>query len=135
VGVEDILYQAVDVLAPCAMGAVLNQQVIPRIRAGIVAGAANNQLATINDGADLQGRGILYCPDFLINAGGIIDVHHQRMGSANVVKQEHILRISESLAEVLRRAAEAQVQTHLIAEALAMERLRSKLSETTTLAA
>jgi leucine dehydrogenase len=135
VAVEDILYQAVDVLAPCAMGAVLNQQTIPRIRAGIVAGAANNQLATIDDGADLQGRGILYCPDFLINAGGIIDVYHQRMGSADRVKQEHILGIRKSLAEVLRRAAETQGQTHLIAEALAMEQLRTHLSATTNLAA
>jgi len=123
VEVKDILSMEVDILAPCAMGAVFNEQSIPNIRAGIIAGAANNQLASIDDGANLEGRGILYCPDFLINAGGIIDVHHQRTGSSDSVKREHIERIEITLAEVLRRADEKHGQTQLIAEGLAEEYL------------
>ncbi len=122
---EDIVSQPVDVFAPCALGSVINEQSIPMLRAGIVAGAANNQLATEESGAHLQDRGILYCPDFLINAGGIIDVYHQRLGSADVEKRRHIRRIEETLATVLARADESHCQTNRIAEQLAEEILRA----------
>ena len=125
VDVDDILSIEADVLAPCAMGAVLNARSIPAIRAGIIAGAANNQLATDEDGASLQDRGILYCPDFLINAGGIVDVHHQRIGSPEAQKRAHIQRIEATLSEVLRRADECHLQTQEIAEQLAEEILAS----------
>ena len=119
--VEEILSTEVDVLAPCAMGAVLNVQTIDQLRAGIVAGAANNQLAGEEDGDALAERGILYCPDFLINAGGIIDVHHQRKGSPETIVAEHIARIEETLLEVLRRADSTQLATFRVAEQLAEE--------------
>jgi len=124
VSTDDVLSLEVDVLAPCAMGAVLNSRSIPTLRAGIIAGAANNQLATDEDGNSLQDRGILYCPDFLINAGGIVDVYHQRIGSADAVKRSHIQRIEATLGEVLRRADECHLQTRVIAEQLAEEILR-----------
>jgi len=113
-----------DVFAPCAMGAVLNSKSIDQLCAGIVAGAANNQLATPDDGESLQARGILYCPDFLINAGGIIDVYHQRLCSPEAEKLAHIRRIEDNLAEVLRGADESRRQTHAIAEELAEDVLR-----------
>lgn len=121
---DAIIGQAVDVFSPCAMGAVLNHQSIACLRAGIVAGAANNQLAGVADGAGLKDRGILYCPDFLINAGGIIDVYHQRLGSTDADKRAHIQRIESTLTAVLQRADETHVQTHLIAEQLAESILR-----------
>jgi leucine dehydrogenase len=121
---DAILACEVDVFAPCAMGAVLNEQSIPALRAGIVAGAANNQLATENDGVQLQDRGILYCPDFLINAGGIIDVHHQRVGSTDAVKREHIMRIEQTLSKVLCGADETRRHTNDIAEELARNIIR-----------
>ncbi len=135
VAVEDVLGLEVDVLAPCAMGAVLNSQSIPAIRAGIIAGAANNQLASDDDGSSLQDRGILYCPDFLINAGGIVDVHHQRIGSTEAAKRGHIQRIEATLSEVLRRADECHLQTRVIAEQLAEEILREAPVKTAHLAA
>ena len=77
---SDILSQNVDVLAPCALGAVLNSKSIPRIRAKAIAGAANNQLATDQDGYELSERGILYAPDYVINAGGIISIAREYLG-------------------------------------------------------
>ena len=121
---DSIISWEADVFAPCAMGAILNRESIGQLRAGIVAGAANNQLATPADGDSLKERGILYCPDFLINAGGIIDVHHQRLGSAEAEKREHIRRIETNLAEVLRRADESHRQTNAIAEEMAEDILR-----------
>ncbi|HKK22142.1 MAG TPA: Glu/Leu/Phe/Val dehydrogenase dimerization domain-containing protein [Pseudohaliea sp.] len=120
---SEILGLEVDVVSPCALGAVLHSGSVPRLRAGIVAGAANNQLATHEDGARLMDRGILYCPDFLINAGGIIDVYHQRLGSDAATTREHVARIEATLGEVLKRADAGHRQTQDIAEDLAREML------------
>ena len=76
------------------------------------------------DGASLQDRGILYCPDFLINAGGIIDVYHQRTASTEAAKQAHIHTIEATLLQVLERADTSHRHTNQIAEQLAMDMLR-----------
>jgi leucine dehydrogenase len=80
VGAEDVFDLDVDVFAPCALGAVLNSESIPRLRARIVAGAANNQLEQRMHGEMLMREGILYAPDYVINAGGVIDVAFERTG-------------------------------------------------------
>jgi leucine dehydrogenase len=121
VGVDEILTQDVDVFAPCALGGVLNAASIATLRAGIVAGAANNQLAGDDDAALLMDRGILYCPDFLINAGGIIDVHYQRSGADRSHLAAHLDAIGERLQEVLRRADAGHRPTQRVAEDLARE--------------
>lgn len=78
---EGILEVECDVLAPCALGAILNEGTIPRLRCRVVAGAANNQLADeARDGAALAARGILYAPDFVVNAGGLINVYSELTG-------------------------------------------------------
>jgi leucine dehydrogenase len=120
---DEILALDVDVLAPCALGGVLNSQSVACVRAGVIAGAANNQLATEEDGARLQDRGILYCPDFLINAGGIIDVHYQRSGGDRARLKPHIAAIGDRLQTVLERADRLQQPTQKIAEGLARELL------------
>lgn len=74
VSVDQILEQDVDVVAPCAIGAVVNVESIPGLRCRVVAGAANNQLAESAEAARLAERGIVYAPDFMINAGGVINV-------------------------------------------------------------
>lgn len=68
-----------DIFAPCALGGILNSQTIPRLRCRAVAGAANNQLLTEQDGTALSRLGILYAPDFVINAGGLINVTEETM--------------------------------------------------------
>lgn len=120
-GLDEILSADVDVLAPCALGGALNAQTIPSLRAGIVAGAANNQLHSRADGARLVDRGILYCPDFLINAGGIIDVYYQRSGLDRAALPGHIDSIALRLGEVLSRADRCHRPTGEIAEELAEE--------------
>ncbi|MFZ9396771.1 MAG: NAD(P)-binding domain-containing protein, partial [Erythrobacter sp.] len=74
VGSEAILAVEADIVSPCALGAILTEQSVATLRARAVAGGANNQLATGREGAMLQDRGILYAPDYVINAGGIITV-------------------------------------------------------------
>ncbi len=123
VSTDDILTLETDVVAPCAMGAVLNDETVDGLRAGIVAGAANNQLADERQADHLWDRGILYCPDFLINAGGIIDVYHQRIGSDRAVMREHVDRIESNLQEILFRSDRARRSPHLVAEELAEEYL------------
>ena len=71
---EDILAEQCDVLAPCAMGGIINPETIPQLRCRAIAGCANNQLLTDQDADELKRRGILYAPDFVINAGGLINV-------------------------------------------------------------
>jgi len=119
----DILALAADVLAPCAMGAVLTRQSIDALRVAIVAGSANNQLADELQAERLWNRGILYCPDFLINAGGIIDVYHQRLGSDRAALRGHLRRIETNLREILYRSERAGRSPHLVAEELAEEYL------------
>ncbi|MCH7345928.1 amino acid dehydrogenase [Pelomonas sp. CA6] len=104
VGVNEILAVQADVLAPCALGAVLNGSSIPAIQAKLIAGAANNQLATVADGDALQARGITYLPDYLVNAGGIISVarEYRNEGEESQVMAE-VGQIRGRVAELLER--------------------------------
>ena len=104
VGVNEILSVQADVLAPCALGAVLNAQSIPAIQAKLIAGAANNQLATVADGDALQARGITYLPDYLVNAGGIVSVAREfrNEGEESKVMAE-VSEIRGRVAELLER--------------------------------
>lgn len=116
----EILFADVDVLAPCALGNVLNSETIPRIKAKVIAGAANNQLSTDADGDRLVERGILYAPDYVINAGGIISVNHEyfEKGSEEALRAD-VARIPERLDEIFREAAETGKATNRIADELA----------------
>ena len=77
---DTILFEAVDIVAPCALGAVLTSDSVARIQAPFVVGAANNQLATDEVGVELQRRGIVYAPDYVVNAGGIISAALEYQG-------------------------------------------------------
>lgn len=123
---EEILYLPVDVVAPCAMGAVLNDESIGRLQAGIVAGAANNQLASPIHDEGLWKRGVLYAPDFVINAGGIIDVYYERRGPDPDAVREHVGGIAHTLEEIFQRSARDGLPTGQIADQLAEERFRHK---------
>ena len=89
----------------------------------IVAGAANNQLAEARHGDDLMQRGILYAPDYAINAGGLINVAQEVSGYDEAVSRERTLRIYETIYEIAQRASEGMAPTYRIADALVEERL------------
>ncbi len=118
----EIIDLEVDVFAPCALGAVINDQSLERLRAAVVAGAANNQLAEERHGQALLERGILYAPDFAINAGGIIDVCYERIGHDAARVQAHIERSAATLQEIFNRADRDGVSTAVVANQLAEER-------------
>jgi leucine dehydrogenase len=121
---EELLAQPVDVLSPCALGAVLNARSIPRLRVRIVAGAANNQLAQEQDGDALKAAGILYAPDYVINAGGIISVSHEyRGGGTEQQVIADIQGIPARLTEIFERARRENRTTNEVADEMARERL------------
>ena len=121
---EAIYAAEVDVFAPCAMGAVLNDETIPQLRASIVAGAANNQLAEVRHGSELMRRGILYAPDYVINAGGIIDIYHERIGFDRAALLPHLEGIHDTLLEIFERADKEARPTGEVADAIAEERFK-----------
>jgi len=122
---ERIFELDVDVLAPCALGAVINDRTLPRLHAKVIAGAANNQLAEDRHGRELMERGILYTPDYVINAGGIIDVAYERGGHYDRdAAVAHIERIAETLHEIFERADRERLPTSIVADHIAEERFR-----------
>ena len=114
----------VDVLAPCALGATLNDETIPSIKASVIAGAANNQLARAEHGIALKERGILYAPDFAINAGGIIDIFYERTGYVPEKVLAHINQIADTLNIIFQRSDELGLPTGQVANQLAEERFK-----------
>lgn len=119
---NEILSLDVDVIAPCALGAVLNDESIPLIKAKVIAGASNNQLASQRHDLMLRERGILYAPDYVLNAGGIIDIFYERIGHEHTKVRAHIETIADTLTEIFRRADEQDRPTGEIANELAEER-------------
>lgn len=126
VGVDDIYDAKADVFAPCALGAVLNDQTIPRLEAAIVAGSSNNQLARAYHGETLMRRGVLYAPDYAINAGGIINIAHENRMTGQYDEAgatAAVDRIGETLDEIFARAEAEARPTSEIADQMAEERL------------
>ncbi|WP_109260783.1 Leu/Phe/Val dehydrogenase [Hyphobacterium indicum] len=122
---KDAIYdQEVDVFAPCALGSVINPETIDRLKVKIVAGAANNQLATRDMGAALQKRRILYAPDYVINAGGIINVMGEIRGDFDPqwVKGK-LAGLEATLGEILDRAENEGRPSNDIADEMARARL------------
>jgi leucine dehydrogenase len=126
VDVDAILGVEAEVLTPCALGGVINDDTLPRLAVKIVAGAANNQLLEPRHGAALHARGILYAPDYVINAGGLINIAEElrSTGYDRARALARVQTIGETLAEVFARAERANVPTSEIADRLAEERAR-----------
>jgi leucine dehydrogenase len=123
VGTDEILSQPCDILSPNALGAIINRDTIPHIKAKIVAGAANNQLATDEDGFELVRRGIVYAPDYAINAGGLINIYHERGGYNSARAYDHVAGIYRTIEEILARADRENLPPHRIADRIAEERV------------
>lgn len=123
VSTEEIYSVDCDVFSPCALGAVINDITIPQIKASIIAGAANNQLAESHHGEVLKDRGILYAPDYVINAGGLIQATTKyEHGSDDDVKQK-IHNLYNELLGIFERATKLHLPTSEVADHIAEERL------------
>ncbi|MBB5017036.1 leucine dehydrogenase [Chitinivorax tropicus] len=123
----DAIYDVdADIYAPCALGATINAGTLGRLKCKIIAGAANNQLKTAALGADLRDKGILYAPDFVINAGGIIKVCYDYLGKSLADVDSHVRRIHHTLLEVFERADHAGQSTSVIADQMAEARFKQQ---------
>jgi len=124
----DDLYSAdVDIYAPCALGATLNDETVKKIKAKVIAGAANNQLANeVIHGQALKDRGIVYAPDFLINAGGIINVYAEleNYGKAEIMRKTE--NIYNTTLEILANAETYDITTYRAALNIAQGRVDAR---------
>ena len=119
---EEILYLDADVISPNALGAILNEESIARLRAPVIAGGANNQLAKPADGAFLNERGILYAPDYVINAGGIINVCTEYLGDGDAsLVRERIAGIPQRLEQIWAESAASGRDPAAVADAMAQQ--------------
>ncbi len=123
---SEVYTRSVEVYAPCALGATLNPDTIPQLTCALVAGAANNQLLDeVRDGKSLQERGILYAPDFVVNAGGIINVFNEVNGNYNVNKATRMTEnIYNTVLEIFRTCEEQSILPQQAAMALGDKRIR-----------
>jgi leucine dehydrogenase len=121
--VERALEEPCDVLAPCALGGVLNATTIPRLQCRAVCGAANNQLADPTDDDALAARGILYAPDFVVNAGGIINLAEEFVGYDREGARARTALIADTVRRVFKLAREEGVPPGRAAERMARQRI------------
>lgn len=126
VATDEILFTQADILSPCALGGVFSARSIPDLKARIIVGGANNQLESADDDERLRAAGILYCPDYLANAGGIIDLHYQRSRWSVEAVDKHVTSLARTFREITERSAAMKVGTAKVADAIARERFQSK---------
>lgn len=121
---DEIYGVEADIFAPCALGAVVNDDTLQVLRVQVVAGASNNQLAQPRHGEELHKRGVLYAPDYVINAGGLINVYGEREDWDAQRCMRKAEEIYGTLLRIFARAEEDDVPTHEAADRLAEQRIR-----------
>jgi leucine dehydrogenase len=122
----DEIYSArADIFAPCALGAIINDTTIPQLRCAIVAGAANNVLLEERHGVALEEKGILYAPDYVANAGGVINVYSEIAGWSSARAFRKADEIYDTILKVFAIAKSQNLPTYLAADHLAEQRIRA----------
>lgn len=112
-----------DIFAPCALGAAINDDTLPQLKCDIIAGAANNQLAKPRHGKALHDRGILYAPDYAINAGGLIFVAAALAGDSSDFSRRKTEGIHDTMLEIFERADRDDLPTNVVADRIVEEQL------------
>jgi len=131
-GIEIVRPEAIydvpcDIFSPSALGAAINSETLPRIKAKVIAGAANNQLATPGAGIELVRRGMLYAPDYAINAGGLINIYHEAAvagGYSRTRAFDHVAKIGQTITEILDRSEAEKLPAYAVADQIAEERVK-----------
>lgn len=122
---DEILFAECDILSPNALGAVINDQTLAKLKCKIVAGGANNQLMEPRHGDELKSRGILYAPDYVVNAGGLMNVFVELEGYSPERAFEKTKRVYDNVMKVFEIAKRDNVGTHTAADRFAEERIRT----------
>jgi leucine dehydrogenase len=122
---EEIYSQRADIFAPCALGAIVNDKTIPQLQVEIVAGAANNVLHEERHGDALEEKGILYAPDYVANAGGVINVYSELAGWTSARAFRKADEIYDTVLRVFSIARHDKVPTYVAADRLAEQRIRA----------
>ncbi len=125
VATDEIYAVEADVFAPCALGAIINDRTIPQLKVAVVAGAANNVLHEERHGDALEGKGILYAPDYVANAGGVINVYSELAGWTSARAFRKADEIYDTVLKVFSIAKQEGVATHEAADRLAEQRIRA----------
>ena len=122
-----------DIFAPCAMGGILNKETIPKLKCLLVAGCANNQLMEVEDDRRLKSKGILYAPDFVINAGGLINVTFelQKTGYNPLEARLAVAQIAQRLKAIYEIAKEKNIGTQEAANFMAEEKIKNAVGKRT----
>ncbi len=120
---DEILSISCDILAPCALGAVVNDETLPEFRCSIIAGSANNILLEPHHGEALAEYDILYAPDYVINTGGLINVADELEGYNERRATKRVMRIYDSVKKIITIAKRDHVPTNVAADILALERI------------
>lgn len=122
----DAIYDVdADIFAPCALGAIINDETLPRLKARIIAGGANNQLGEIRHGQEAEAKGILYAPDYVINGGGVINVYGELQGWTMERAKRKAQEIYDTILRVFDIAKRDGIPSYEAADRLAEERIRS----------
>ena len=125
VGADEIMEVDADVFAPCALGGILNVKSIPKLSARLICGGANNQLASDADGISLVEHGILYAPDYVVNAGGIINVSAEYLQETTFQVEQRVNQISGRLIGILQQALRQSRPPGTVADEMAQQIIAS----------
>ncbi|KPL59658.1 branched-chain amino acid dehydrogenase [Rossellomorea sp. SC111] len=123
VDINDIYGVDCDIFAPCALGAIINDETIPQLKAKVIAGAANNQLKETRHGDAIHEMGIVYAPDYVINAGGVINVADELYGYNSERAMKKVEQVYNNVERVIEIAKRDNVPTYVAADRMAEERI------------
>ena len=127
--VDSVIAEDVDVYAPCALGGTLSRESVRELKAAVVCGGANNQLLTSDVADDLRDRDILWVPDYVANAGGVVQVGGELFGATPDEVTTKVEAIAATTTEILTRAQELGITTRAAADAVVEERLAARREE------
>jgi leucine dehydrogenase len=122
----DAIYDAkAEIFAPCALGGIINDETLPRLKVEIIAGGANNQLGEERHGVEVEKRGMLYAPDYAINGGGVINVYGELQGWTMERAKRKAQEIYDTMLRIFAIASRDKIPTYEAADRLAEERIKS----------
>lgn len=122
---EDIYSVDCNIFSPCALGGIINDETIPQFKCQIIAGASNNQLLNRSHGDILMQKGILYAPDYLINAGGLINVSYEGPNYDKEIVMAHVAGLRDTLLEIFQTAEEQKISTSAASDQIAENRFKA----------